>query len=249
MTGILGKKLGMSQIFDEKGFLIPVTLVQAGPCPILQTKTKESDGYNAILIGFDPKAVRKCTKPEIGLYESIAKRLKGDQKEESQSEEAKQDTPKEKSKKKVKLVVEPMKFTKEIKVDNPQEFKIGQIINVDVFKEGDRIDVVGISKGRGFAGSIKRFHTHRGPETHGSMYHRRTGSLGQSSAPSRVYKGKPMPGHMGNSRVTVSNLQVIKTDKEKNILFIKGSVPGHPNQYLVINIAKKILKNKASDKK
>lgn len=248
MIGILGKKLGMSQIFDDKGSLIPVTLIQVGPCPVLCKKTIQTHGYNAILVGFDPKPVRKCNKPELGLYEKIAKELKGEQQVEQETNPESEEKQ-EKTKKKIKLVVEPMRFIKEIRVTNPDEYAVGQTLNVDIFKEGDIVDIHGISKGRGFAGSIKRFHTKRGPESHGSMYHRRTGSLGQSSDPSRVYKGKPMPGHMGNANSTASNLTVIKTDKTRNILFVKGSVPGHSNGYLVINTAIKALKKKAAGKK
>lgn len=244
----------MSQIFDEKGSLIPVTLIQAGPCPILQKKTVQKNGYNALLLGFDPrpnKGLNKISSPELGLYLQITKALaKKDAKEgapEENLDNIKVKDLKDK-KRKLKLVVDPMRFIKEIKVENPEEFNIGETLDVAIFKEGDVVDIHGISKGRGFAGSIKRFHTHRGPESHGSMYHRRTGSLGQSSAPSRVYKGKPIPGHMGNANVTVSNIKIVKTDKEKNIIFVKGSVPGHSNAYVVINTAIKQLKRK-KDKK
>jgi len=247
MIGLLGKKLGMSQVFDEKGSLIPVTLIQAGPCPVLQKKKTETDGYNAIRIGFDPKPFKQANKAEIGICEKITKELKGEvveKEEETASQESEEQ--KKKSKKKMKLAVLPMRFIREIKVMNPDEFSIGQVLNVEIFKEGERVDVQGISKGRGFAGSVKRHHTRRGPESHGSMYHRRTGSLGQSAAPSRVYKGKPIPGHMGNAQSTVLNLKIIKTDKDKNLLFVKGSVPGHPNGYLLVRLS---VKNRINVKK
>lgn len=246
MIGLLGKKLGMSQIFDEKGALIPVTLIQAGPCPVLQKKMNEEHGYTAIQIGFDPKPLRRCNKPEVGLYEKITKEIEPKKEGEEKSEEKSSD---KKSKKKLKLAIEPLRFVREIRIENPDEFNIGQVLDVNIFKAGEKVDVVGCSKGKGFQGPIKRWHSKRGPETHGSMYHRRTGSLGQSSDPSRVYKGKPMPGHMGNQRSTASNLQIIKTDKDKNILFVKGSVPGHPNSYVIISTSKKDIRKKSKVRK
>jgi large subunit ribosomal protein L3 len=200
--GILGKKLGMTQVYGEDGSAIPVTLIQAGPCSILQKKEKAKDGYNAIQLGFEPKPERVTSKPELGHFG--------------------------------KAHSAPMRFVREVRVSDPSKFEIGQVIDVGVFKEGELVDVTGYSKGRGFAGTVKRHHTHRGPETHGSMYHRRAGSMGASSSPSRVLKGKVLPGHMGNAKSTVQNLKVIQTDKERHLLVVKGSVPGHPQGYVII---------------
>lgn len=200
--GILGKKLGMSQVFDEKGVRIPVTVIEAGPCMILQKKMREPDGYVALQLGFDPKSNHATSKPERGHAK-------------------KADTI-------------PMRYVREVRVDNPEEYTIGQVLLVDIFNQGDRVDITGLTKGRGFAGPIKRHGSRRGPETHGSRYHRRPGSLGASSYPSRVFKGKPLPGRMGNNRCTAQNLQVVKTDKGKNLLVVKGSVPGAATGYLII---------------
>ncbi len=202
LLGLLGKKLGMSQIFDEDGRLVPVTLIEAGPCPILQKKEKSKDGYDALQIGFDPKPKRLTNKPEMGRFN--------------------------------KSNVSPVRFMREIRIQDVSKYEVGQVLDVEVFKEGEKVDVTGISKGRGFAGTVKRHHSSRGPESHGSMYHRRPGSMGGSADPSRVFKGKALPGHMGNSRCTILNLKVVKTDKEKNLLVLKGSVPGHMNSYLLI---------------
>jgi len=202
--GLLGKKLGMTQIFDTNGNLVPVTLIEAGPCYVLQVKNKQKDGYSAIQIGFDRKPKRKARKPELGHVN--------------------------------KAGTEPMRFVRELYLEeaDTDSFSVGQTLTVDLFKEGERVDVTGTSKGRGFAGTVKRFGTSRGPMTHGSTYHRRPGSTGSSSDPSRIFKGKVMPGHMGNKRRTIPNLMVVKTDKERNILMVKGSVPGALNSYIVI---------------
>ncbi len=200
--GLIGKKIGMSQVFDKNGEMIPVTLIVAGPCPILQKKEKGKDGYSALRIGFEAKPVRKVKKPEAGLFK--------------------------------KLNLSPLRVIREFRVDDLSGFEVGQVLDVGVFEEGERVDVTGISKGRGFTGTIKRHHTHRGPETHGSKYHRAVGSMGASSDPSRVFKGKKMPGHYGNQRRTVLNLKVVGFEKEKNLLILKGSVPGHTNSYVLI---------------
>lgn len=200
--GLLGKKLGMSQVFDENGRLVPVTLIEAGPCPILQKKEKTKNGYAALQIGFDPKPKRLTNKPQMGRF--------------------------------TKSGVSPVRFMREIRMQDVSKYEVGQVLNVEVFKKGEKVDVTGISRGRGFTGTVKRHHSKRGPESHGSMYHRRPGSMGGSSDPSRVFKGKLLPGHMGNSRCTILNLKVVKTDKEKNLLVLKGSVPGHMNSYLII---------------
>ena len=205
--GLIGKKLGMTQIFDKDGVLVPVTLIEAGPCPVLQKKDKSQNGYCAIQLGFDKKPNRRVIKPEMGLF--------------------------------TKMKLSPVRIIREFRVEDPSGYQIGQMIGVDIFEEGERVDVTGLSKGRGFAGTVKRLHTQRGPESHGSKYHRRVGSLSASSDPSRVLKGKPMPGHMGNQRRTIVNLKVVGMQKEKNILMIKGSVPGYNNGYVLIRKAKK----------
>lgn len=210
-VGLLGKKIGMTQVFDNDGKLIPVTLIEAGPCYVLQIKSKETDGYSAVQLGFDKKNKRKAKQPELGHFN--------------------------------KAGVEPMRFVREIRVEEGElkQFTVGQALGVEMFKEGERVDVTGVSKGRGFAGTVKRFGVHRGPMSHGSRYHRRPGSSGASSDPSHIWKGKVMPGHMGNRRCTILNLKVVKTDKERNILMVKGSVPGAIHSYLVI---RKSIKSK-----
>lgn len=196
----------MSQIFDKDGKLVPVTYIQAGPCYVIQRKSKVTDGYEAVQVGFDEKKEKNVTKPLAGHFK--------------------------------KAGVPSLRFVREFRMEDAGDGEavpeVGQSINVDIFKEGDHIDVVGISKGRGFASPIKRWHTKRGPETHGSMYHRRAGSQGASSFPSRTWKNKHAAGHMGAERCTVLNLVVVKTDPEKNLLIVRGSVPGHNNSYVVI---------------
>lgn len=203
--GLLGKKLGMSQVFDNEGRLVPVTYIEAGPCFVVQHKTAETDGYEAVQIGFGAKKAKNTTKP-------VAGHLK-------------------------KAGVEPVRLLREFRLENGDGESVpavGEKIDVTLFKEGEHIDVVGVSKGRGFASPIKRWHTKRGPETHGSMYHRRAGSQGASSYPSRTWKNKPGAGHMGAARSTVVNLVVVGTDPEKNLLIVRGSVPGHPNSLVMI---------------
>lgn len=189
---ILGKKVGMTQIFDENGALIPVTVVQAGPCVVLQKKTAETDGYNAIQVGFIDMPERKANKPMKGHF--------------------------------AKAGVKPKRHIAEFRIEG--DFEVGQEIKADVFAEGDKVDVTGTSKGKGYAGPIKRHGFGRGPMAHGSKYHRGVGSLGASAGVSRVLKGKKMAGRMGGERVTVQNLQVVKVDADRNLLLIKGAVPG-----------------------
>lgn len=200
--GLLGKKLGMSQMFDESGVLSPITLIQVGPCPIVQIKSENTDGYTAVQLGFEPKAERKANKPEMGHFQ--------------------------------KAGVEPMRIVREFRVDDVQEFEVGASLDVSLFQVGDRVDVVGKSIGRGYQGPIKRHHARRGPESHGSMYHRRPGSMGQSSFPSRTFKGKKLAGQMGDRRSTIKNLEVLMVDAENNLLAIRGSVPGHKNGFVMI---------------
>ncbi len=199
---IVGKKIGMTQIFREDGVVVPVTVIQAGPCTVVQKKTDETDGYQAVKIGFENVEEKKLNKPEMGLFS--------------------------------KTKVSPKKHLKEFRV-NPEKYEVGQDINVaDVFQAGDRIDVSGISKGKGFQGTIKRYGQKGGKETHGSMYHRRVGSMSANTSPARVFKGKKLPGHMGVDKVTVQNLDVVRVDAERNLMLVKGAVPGPKGGLLVI---------------
>lgn len=191
---ILGKKIGMTQIFTQDGLVIPVTVIEAGPVSVVQKKTVENDGYNAIQVGFADAKEKATNKPMKGHFE--------------------------------KAGVQAKKFLKEFRLEDDSMYNVGDEIKVDVFAEGDKIDVTGISKGHGYAGTVKRWGTHRGPMTHGSGYHRGVGSMGACSTPSRVMKNKRLPGHMGVEQVTVQNLDVVKVDAEKNIILVKGAVPG-----------------------
>lgn len=199
---ILGKKLGMTQIFDENGKVVPVTVVEAGPCVVIQKKTTEKDGYEAIQVGFDNIREKLLNKPVKGHFNKSGVALK--------------------------------RFVKEFKLENVSEYQVGQEIKVDTFTAGERVDVSGISKGKGFQGTIKRWNGHRGPMTHGSKFHRAVGSMGASSDPSRTFKNKSMPGHMGHVNTTVLNLQVAKIIPEKNLILIKGGIPGPNKGYVVI---------------
>ena len=198
---ILAKKLGMTQIFDETGKVIPVTVVEAGPNAVIQKKTVENDGYEAVQVGFVDLKDKKANKPVKGHF--------------------------------AKAGVTPKKFIKELRLDDVSNFN-GDEIKADIFAEGDKVDVAGISKGKGYAGTIKRWGQHRGPMTHGSGYHRGPGSMGMCSDPGRVFKGKRLPGHMGVERVTIQNLAVVKVDAEKNLVLIKGGVPGPKGGLLII---------------
>ncbi len=208
MIGIIGKKIGMTQIFKEDGTTLPVTLVQAGPCPILQVKKEEKDGYTAVQIGFGEKREKLCNMP-----------LKGHLK---------------------KSGAKPVRIIKEVRLESVEPYKKGQSIDVGIFEPGDFVDVTGTSIGKGFQGGVKRWNWGGGKKSHGSMHHRRVGSIGASSYPSRVHKGFHMPGRMGGVRRTVQNLEIIKVDKENNLLVIKGSIPGNENSYILIKEAKKI---------
>lgn len=198
---ILGKKIGMTQIFDDKGEALPVTVVEAGPCLVVQKKTVENDGYAALKVGFGDVKESRLTKPLLGQFK--------------------------------KNQLKPKKYMREFRIQDADKFNVGDEIKVDIFKPGDRIDVVGITKGKGFAGGVKRWNFNRGPMSHGSMYHRRPGA-GGATDPARVFKGKRMPGHLGTERVTVQNLEVVKVDPDKNLLLIKGSVPGPKKSLLFI---------------
>lgn len=204
---ILGKKIGMTQIFTEDGMLIPVSVIEAGPCRVVQKKTEEVDGYTAVQVGYGEKKERRANKPEKGHF--------------------------------AKAGVPVMKHLKEFKLDGAAEMNVGDTLTVKQFTEGELLDVTGTSKGHGFAGAIKRWGTHRGPMTHGSHYHRGPGSLGACSDPSRVFKGKKMPGHYGVDKVTIQNLGLVKIDTERNLLLVKGSIPGPKGGLVVVRNAVK----------
>lgn len=196
---IMGIKIGMTQIFDEAGKAIPVTVVEAGPCTVLQKKKEETDGYNAIQVGFYNLKEKHANKPAKGHFK--------------------------------KAGVKPLRYIKEFRLANIDNYEVGQAINVDVFAPGDVIDVVGTSKGKGFAGAVKRHNFARGSMGHGSKYHRRPGSLA-AKGPARVFKGRKMPGRLGGDRVTVQALKVVKVYPDRNLILIKGSIPG-PKKSLV----------------
>lgn len=213
---ILATKVGMTQIFNEDGSLIPVTVLQAGPCVVTQVKTMDNDGYCAVQVGFVDEKERIVNKDKSGRKEvihrhGVNKALKGHF---------------------AKAGVASKRFVRELRFENAEEYSLGNEIKADIFAVGDKIDASAISKGKGFQGAIKRHGQHRGPMTHGSKFHRHQGSNGAASSPSRVFKGKGMPGHMGCVKVTVQNLEVVRVDVENNLLLIKGAVPG-PRKALV----------------
>ena len=199
---IIGKKVGMTQIFDDKGLVVPITVIEAGPCTVTQVKTVETDGYNSIQLGYGEVKEKHVNKPLKGHFTKSKLALK--------------------------------KHLREFRVENVGETKVGDEIKADVFEQGDKIDVQGITKGKGFQGVIKRHGQHRGPMGHGSMYHRRPGSMGPTSTPGRVFKGKKLPGHMGCQTVTIQNLDVVKVDMDKNVILVEGSVPGPKGAILKI---------------
>ena len=205
--GIIGKKIGMTQIFDENGLVIPVTVIEAGPCTVAQVKTVETDGYNAIQLGFGEVKAKHINKPEMGHF--------------------------------AKSKLEAKKHLREFRLDDISNVKVGDEIKADIFKAGEKVDIQGTSKGKGFQGVIKRHGQHRGPMGHGSMYHRRPGSMGPTSTPGRVFKGKKLPGHMGHVTVTIQNLDVVRVDMDKNVILVKGSVPGCKGAILKIKTAVK----------
>lgn len=203
---ILGKKIGMTQIFLSDGRLMPVTVVEAGPCPVVQVKTVETDGYEAVQVGFgelaEQRAKKLKNKPELGHF--------------------------------TKAGVPATRVLRELRLENIASYKVGDAIKCDVFKEGDKVDVSGISKGHGFTGVIQRWNQHTGPMKHGSKYHRGVGSMGANSDPSRVFPGKHMPGQYGSEKVTVQNLEIIRVDSERNLLMVKGAIPGANGALVVI---------------
>ena len=213
---ILATKVGMTQIFNADGVLVPVTVLQAGPCYVTQIKTVDNDGYSAVQVGFVDKKEKVVSKDANGKKE--IKHRHGVNKAEKGHFD--------------KAGVSYKRFVREFKFDNAEEYNLADVIKADIFAEGDKIDATAISKGKGFQGAIKRFGQHRGPMAHGSKFHRHQGSNGACSSPSKVFKGKGMPGHMGSVKVTVQNLEVVRVDAENNLLLVKGSVPG-PKKSLV----------------
>ena len=203
---ILGKKIGMTQIFLEDGRLVPVTVVEAGPCTVTQVKTQATDGYEAVQVGFGelaPERAKKLmNKPELGHF--------------------------------AKANVPAKRYLRELRLDDAAEHKVGEEIKCDVFAAGDKIDVIGTSKGHGYTGAIQRWNQHTGPMKHGSKYHRGVGSLSANSDPSRVFKNKHMAGQYGGERVTIQNLEVVRVDAERNLLLIKGAVPGAKGCLLIV---------------
>ena len=197
---ILATKVGLTQIFDESGALVPVTVLQAGPCVVTQVKTVENDGYEAVQVGFGDIREKLVNKPQKGLFEKAGVSVK--------------------------------RYIREFRFENTADYKVADEIKADIFAAGDKVDATAISKGKGFQGAIKRHGQHRGPMAHGSKYHRHAGSNGTSSDPSRVFKGKKMPGHMGHVKVTTQNIEVVRVDAEKNLILVKGAVPG-PKKSLV----------------
>ena len=213
---ILATKVGMTQIFNADGVLVPVTVLEAGPCVVTQVKTVENDGYSAVQVGFVDKKEKVVNKDANGKKE--IRNRHGVNKAEMVHF--------------AKAGVSGKRFVKEFKFDNAEEYNLADVIKADIFAEGDKIDVSAISKGKGFQGAIKRFGQHRGPMAHGSKFHRHAGSNGAASDPSKVFKGKKMPGHMGAKKITIQNLEIVRVDVENNLLLVKGAVPG-PKKSLV----------------
>jgi len=208
MKGILGKKVGMTQIFNEKGEAVPVTIIQAGPCWVTQIRTEGKDGYRAIQLGFEETSPRRLPKPELGHLK--------------------------------KHGLPPLRYLREVRTRDIEGVEVGQKVDVSIFSPGERVDVTGLSKGRGFAGVVKRHGFGGGPKTHGQSDRLRApGSIGAGTTPGRVFKGTRMAGHMGNARVTVQNLEVVLVDPERNLLAVKGAVPGARNGLLLIRKAAK----------
>ena len=205
---IIGKKLGMTQVFTPEGLVVPVTVVEAGPCPVVQVKNEEKDGYNAVVVAFDKQKASRVNKPSAGVFK--------------------------------KAGVETFRLVKELKFENAQEYSLGQEIKCDIFAEGDKVDVTGTTRGRGFTGVIQRWNQHRLKMSHGTgPVHREVGSMGANSTPSRVFKNKNMPGHYGVEIVTIQNLEIVKVDAERNLLLVKGCIPGPKGSVVTIRQAKK----------
>ncbi|MCD6254507.1 MAG: 50S ribosomal protein L3 [Thermotogae bacterium] len=211
MKGLIGRKIGMTRLFVND-VSVPVTVIKAGPCVVAQKKSRESDGYDALQLGFEEISERKVNRPMLGHFK--------------------------------KANVKPFRILKEFRVENPDDYEVGQILDVSVFSEGEMVDVTGWTKGRGFAGAMKRWNFRGGSKSHGSKFHRTVGSTGQHTEPARTFKGKKMPGRYGNERVTILNLEVVKIDKENNLIAVKGGVPGARGSLVLIRSAKKAPKSK-----
>ena len=208
---IIGKKLGMTQVFTPDGLVIPVTVVEAGPCPVVQIKNNEKDGYNAVVVAFEKQKAHRVNKPSAGAFK--------------------------------KAGVYTHQVVRELKLDDSENYSLGQEIKADIFSEGDKVDVSGTTRGRGFTGVIQRWNQHRLKMTHGTgPVHREVGSMGANSTPSRVFKNKHMPGHYGVERVTIQNLDIVKVDSERNLLLVKGCIPGPKGSILTIKESKKVSK-------
>lgn len=203
MKGIIGKKLGMTRIFNEKGESVPVTVIEAGPCPVVEIKTDERDGYNAIQIGFGKRKPGNVNKPSRGRFE--------------------------------KAGVDAARILREVRVNDPSGYEVGGELKADLFAAGDLVRVTGYSKGKGFQGVVKRWGFHGSPKSHGSRNQREPGSIGQCATPAKVWKNRKMPGHAGHERVTVRNLEVIQVDADRNIITVRGAVPGHNNGYVMVS--------------
>ncbi|MCA9729768.1 MAG: 50S ribosomal protein L3 [Candidatus Eisenbacteria bacterium] len=212
MVGLIGRKLGMTQIFTEDGALVPVTVIEAGPCPVVQVKTKDQDGYDSIQVGFEEVKERRLNSPRRGHLK--------------------------------KHGAQPMRFLREFRVEEGHEFKSGDVLTVEKIEVGSRVDVISKSKGRGFQGVVKRHGFHGGPGSHGSKTGDLPGSVGQSAYPNRVFKGKKLPGHMGDKQVTVLNLRVVRIDTDRNLVLVRGAVPGAANSLVTIRPAIKQKKGK-----
>ncbi len=204
---LIARKIGMTQIFVEDGSLVPVTVLQAGPCTVTQVKTVDNDGYSAIQVGFEDKKEKHTTKPEQGHFEKAGVSFK--------------------------------RFVKEFRLENAEEFVVGQEITASVFEAGDKIDVSGTSKGKGYQGAIKRHNFSRGPMAHGSKYHRHAGSMGMASFPGKVFRGNKLPGHMGAEATTIQNLEIVRVDAEQNLILVKGAVPGPKKSIVTVRDAVK----------
>jgi large subunit ribosomal protein L3 len=203
MKGIIGKKIGMVRIFSDSGESVPVTVIEAGPCPVVQVKTRDTDNYDAIQIGFGIRKPGRTNKPLAGHAG--------------------------------KAGVEPMKILREIRVDDAASYKVGSEVKADIFKVGERVNIIGFTKGKGFQGVVKRWGFGGGPDSHGSRRHRAPGSIGQCATPAKVWKNRKMAGHAGNRRMTVRNLEVVRVDADKNVIIVKGAVPGHAKSYVIVS--------------
>ncbi|UJS17407.1 MAG: 50S ribosomal protein L3 [Candidatus Jettenia sp.] len=206
LNGFLGKKIGMTQVYSEDGVLIPVTVIQAGPCNVMQIKTIENDGYSAVQLAFDNKKKKNAKKPEIGHA--------------------------------AKASLEPKRFIREVVPEDNADIKLGQIISIDMLNGVKMLDIVGLTKGKGYAGVMKRWNFKGGLNTHGSTRHRPPGSIGSNTDPGRVIRGKKMAGRLGNERVTIKNISIVKIDRDRNLLLVKGAIPGHKGSYLILKKSK-----------